>query len=156
MATVKVTIGSGVAKSINNKVKKKLETKKVLSEVNKQVQSALRENRYSPLALKTIKRRKRLATVNSTDPKYSSGRSNLTFTGEFIKSITARFTKGFGLNIKPRGKHRGYKLINGGRSKSVNNADIARGQADQGRDIVTNLQDNIVKRIVKIFNKVLK
>lgn len=70
--------------------------------------------RYKALASSTIDQRKRMARYNDTSPDFSPRRSNLTFSGQLLDSITAKIfvTKSI-VEIEPRGTRRKYRKKNG-------------------------------------------
>jgi hypothetical protein len=83
------------------------------------------------------RRRAVLSNINKTDRFFSNSRSNMTFTGQFLKSfkgVIQRFGKSVKLIVYPDGIHKGYEQVYGGRSDSVFNADIGRGFIDRGVD----------------------
>lgn len=101
---------------------------------------------FKRLQASTIQRRERLATVNSTGPNFAASRSNVTLTGAFLKSIRSSFRKFrnvANLTIRISGRHPGYNLIRGGRSRGALNADIARGLRDKGFPVLDISQRNI-------------
>lgn len=94
------------------------------------------DKRVKNLAASTVRSRRRLAENNKTSRFYAPAKSNLTFTGRFLRSLEVRITKGKKVKytISPQGKHLGYKNANGSRGKPVDNADIGRGLVRGGRD----------------------
>ena len=116
---------------------------------------------YRRLESDTIKRRRRLATVNQTHPAYSPNKSNVTFSGKLVDSIRFR------LSLRPllqiiidvTGNHPRYRGITGGKiGKLTSNAQIAEGQAENGRPILSpskKLIDNIRKAYERALRKVL-
>lgn len=79
---------------------------------------------FPQLADSTIKSRKNLSKYNQTDALYSPARSNLTFTGELLESLTIKTKVREGsVEVLPQGNHKGYKTKTG-RGKSELNRDI--------------------------------
>jgi len=94
---------SGVLEEISAKIIKDIHSGKTTSDGRK---------KFAALEDSTIKRRKRLATVNRTDPSYSSNKSNLTFTGQLTRSIKAKVNRSQGLIIiEPTGNRKAYRGI---------------------------------------------
>lgn len=110
--------------------------------------------RVKSLTKSTAKRRRRLATVNRTDRFYAPFKSNLTFTGRFLKSMKVFVgkKKNVTYTIRPEGVHKGYKLIRGGKSPDVTNAEVGAGLIDSGRDW-TKVGDATKDEIKKIITK---
>ncbi len=133
---------------------------KLANSIKNQLLLPIKKNRLLPSgekvkAFKTkwAKRRRRLATVNSTSKFFGNFISNLTFTGKFLSSFKAEINKGklISYEIGPTGDHKGYKLIKGGRGKSVPNEKIGEGQIAQRRDytVVSNeTKKAITKKII--------
>ena len=90
----------------------------------------------------TIEKRKELSGFNKTGKGYRAKKSNLTFTGRFLKSFKGKFLKGEGgigliFSVGPRGTHPGYKLGKGrkaGKSPGLTNQELAEKQLKMGRD----------------------
>ena len=102
-------------------------------------------------------RRSRLSTVNKTSKFFGKTRSNLTFSGAFLNSFKARveFVAGkIRYIFAPEGSHPGYSLLRGGRSESVFNSKIGKGQIDQGRDYRVISQENKQKIAKLIIGRV--
>jgi hypothetical protein len=104
----------------------------------------IRENGIEPeLRPATIKRRERLATVNPTDSAYSSGKSNLTFTGQLLNSLRVKFqVSKLVFNFTSIGKHRPYKLIRKKKTSAsarVSNSEIFRGQEELYQRSIANI-----------------
>lgn len=118
------------------------------------------------ISSKWSKRRDRLSDFNKTGRGFSNSKSNLTFTGQFLRSFKATIeagTRGIRFIIGPEGEHKGYKLVRGGRSKGSRNADIGQGQIDQGRDYTVISEKNrqqflklVIGRIRREFKLRLK
>jgi hypothetical protein len=106
-------------------------------------------------------RREKLAVINKTSPYYGQNKSNMTFTGQFLNSFKAQiflFGRAVQFVMSPIGMHKGYKLIKGGKSKSVPNAEIGKGFIERGDDyteISNEVKDEMTKsikaRILKEF-----
>ena len=90
----------------------------------------------------TIQNRKYLARHNTTGKAYRANKSNMTFTGELLDSITARYIKSkrvFVINA-PRVKHKPY---NKGSKKTATLREIL-GHLNKTRPL-----DSILKRLSK-------
>lgn len=122
---------------------------------------------FAGLKQSTIDRRKRLATVNRTDPAYSSDKSNLTFTGQLVRSIKARINRTKALVIiEPSGKRKAYRGIRKNKLKRtvLTNKELAeKHAAGEGnlpkRDILSfskRRQKEIVDKISRAIRKRLR
>lgn len=154
--------------------------KKLLNKYEKQIKKTIRESSkeaakiilndiktgkdpatgkaYKALQPSTIKRRKQLAKYNKTSPEYSPRRSNLTFTGEFLKSFRSKIIKkagGFVVSIFTKGKHRGYINKSGKRSKRVENEKILEGQQGMGRNPLA-ISQKTERKILRLTKRILR
>ena len=117
-----------------------------------------KESSFPSLETKTEKRRKRLATVNTTDRAYSPARSNLTFTGQLLNSLKFSIS-GLRIKIFPSGTRSPYNYIRGGQSKSVSNKIVAQGLAEKGfkfLGIGEPTERKIRSEIVRTLRRLLK
>lgn len=117
------------------------------------------QQKFTPLKESTIEKRKYLQNYNKTHPAYSSKRSNLTFTGQLIDSIT--FEKILGgvrlffkdkARIQYKGKNKTYK-------QSATNSEIAEYQESMGRRILginKQLEIQIIRKIKSFIRLVLR
>jgi hypothetical protein len=104
----------------------------------------------------TVNRRSKLSQVNSTHPKYSAGKSNLTFSGKLVDSIKAfsRPAKSL-IEIKVTGTHDQYKgLVKKKLGKRIRNEDIQKYLADQDRNLL-GLSQEVSDKIIKIIKEKL-
>ena len=172
---IRVKNGDKVSRSIRARYKKaakKASRRKdylevVLNTFKFQIQKSStlpNDKKVKKIGEKWRERRKKLSRVNDTDRFYGAGKSNLTFTGQFINSFKIRVSDLATIKIFPIGKHKGYKgtgrkagvpypnskAKKGKRGKSVSNKDIARGQIDQGRDY-TKVGKKFLKKITTLF-----
>lgn len=159
MAKVKVEIKSKFASQ--EKINRIIRDSGVLQKVGDAIVEEVRDgvNPANGLPIKRVsskyaKRRDQLAKYNRTDPNAPLGttRSNLTFTGQLLKSIRAFINAQKSIiTIKPSGIHKGIYTSPKRRGKPVKNEDILSGQKQQGRDIlrVTPRLLNIIKDIIK-------
>ena len=89
------------------------------------------------ISQKWNQRREQLSSINKTSQYYGYGKSNMTFTGQFLNSFKGEI-KRFGTSVRlivyPTGIHKGYSLVYGEKSDSVFNYEIARGFIDRGDD----------------------
>lgn len=122
----------------------------------------IKENGIEPnLAPSTINRRGRLATVNQTDSAYSQGKSNLTFTGQLLASLRAKFqVSGLVFNFTAVGKHKNYKLLTNKKSTASrpSNSDIFKGQEEMyGRSLANPFtRDEFRNKIVNKLKQSIK
>lgn len=127
------------------------------------VTDQIRKGVKPKLKQSTIDRRKELSKYNKTGKGYSAKKSNLTFTGRFLKSFRGKFVKGEGgigllYIVGPRGTHPGYKLGKGkgaGKSGGLTNEEIAEKQLKMGRDY-KKAALKVKKKIVRLVNKAIK
>jgi hypothetical protein len=115
---------------------------------------------FKALSRKWINRRTKLADVNPVDEAFAPAKSNLTFTGELLKSIIFTISKGK-LEFDFEDTHAPYnntngELIGGGSL----NSEIAQGMKEQGRPFfglsraVKLKANSIVKKFMKRALKV--
>jgi len=112
--------------------------------------------KFKRLQSSTIDNRKRLARSNPTDSNYSSGKANVTFTGQLVRSLRAKissFRDRVRVTIRATGTHRGYKYKNGGRGKPIANSTLIDHLADIGYPIllISRNRLNIIR--TKIVNR---
>lgn len=73
-----------------------------------------RTRSFPPLSSLTIQQRKYLQQFNSTDKSYKPGKANVTFSGQFLNSISGKVNTAKGLvSIGPRGSRDPYRTKNG-------------------------------------------
>jgi hypothetical protein len=136
-----------VIKNLQNKIKipftkQELEeignkTIKIIYGVTRTGKNPKTGEKLLPLKQSTIERRKKIAETNKTTEVFSPSRSNLSIIGALLESIKAfPDVNEQKIEIYPVGKHPGYVLKSGKRTKGAQNADIMRGQKDMGRDIL--------------------
>ena len=104
----------------------------------------------------SIEHRKYLSKYNSTSDVYSPARSNLSFTGQFLKSIKHTIKRGL-IVIEPTGDRSGYKT--GPNSKDNNpptNKQLAKFLADNGREIFGGLDKISIKRLKTLILRFLR
>lgn len=109
-----------------------------------------------PLSKKWIDRRTKLAKVNETADWFSPRKSNLTFTGQLIKSLY--FTvKGTTLTLKFKDNRRvPYTNLNGTKAKqSITNARLSEILAEEHGSLI-GLTDPMRKRVINIVQKRLR
>ena len=66
-----------------------------------------------PITDGTKERRRKLATVNKTNSKYSPDKSNVTFSGDFVKAYRVKFLAGDMFEGTFSGIHKRYKGLRG-------------------------------------------
>jgi hypothetical protein len=108
---------------------------------------------------KTIKKRIEMAAYNKTSSRYIDIFSNLHFTGDLLRSLKPAFAKGR-VELFFSGTHKRYKTKDGKVGMGgVENADIARWQKDQGRDILgvdQTLRQKIREMVARHLRAVLR
>jgi len=148
MAKVKFTIPPGVEKRVREVILGAIQEDSFLNEVGavmqKDIQIKLNKGvnpetlqAFPPLKPASIENRKRLAKLNDTARGYSAAKSNITFTGQFIKSITYGIIQSGRqkiIEIYPRGTHRGYKTGPKSKSDDMENAELAKLLKAKGRN----------------------
>lgn len=170
MATVKVKGIAGVRKSVEklfDEIRKDPQTLVEISEITidqivgftQSGKSVSTNSNFPHLAESTIENRKRVAKLNQPDPLYSPNKSNLTLTGQLMKSIKATIFPSKGtVEVSPKGSHPGYKTSTG-RTKSEDNADIfgwlekkgfrVFGFSQQFKDRLTSRVNVLIKRTIR-------
>lgn len=113
------------------------------------------------LSVEWAKRRRRLGKFNKTSKYFRNFFSNLTLSGRFLNSFKAKviLKKKIGYVIAPTGTHKGYKLVKGGTSPSVDNAVIGKGLVENGRDYTVISSENkkmIAKKLIGRIRRELK
>lgn len=144
--------------NIEKKLKKVTTSKKVLNEIGEflvdDVVNTTRKGRVvngqkfsgnPKLKPSTKKWRKKYEKLNSTGDSYSTNKSNLTFTGELLRSITYKIS-GSRLTVFAKGRHSKYQGVNGKIGSRPKNSEIIEGQASLGRVILA-LTKNRAARI---------
>ena len=146
-------------KSLDSKAMQKEVGEFLVDRIVKQARSRkpMNKSRTLPnLSDKWKTRRGKLSKVNPTHKTYSKNRSNITFTGELLDSITYKFKKKDGFTFFLKGKHKGYKGLKGKRGKSVKNSEIAKGLAELGYIFMSKIDDKGIERIKKIYIRHLR
>lgn len=170
--------------------RKELTSKGMLKTVKKEILLPIKKSQSLPSGQKVKQfstewalKRRELAKYNKTDKYFNNFKSNLTFTGRFLRSFEISISKGLGsvrrlagkiglgtsksfitYTIAPEGDHKAYAgRARGVRGKVRSNADIGKGQIAQGRDYTiigkkmkTKLEKIIGSRIRRAFKKSLK
>lgn len=107
----------------------------------------------------TKDRRGRLAQDNRTDSQYRQFLSNMTFSGQFVRSLNvkalATTAQGREFSFSYDGVHIGYKDSDGDRYVSVRNSDIFRGLNNKDRQL-TGVTERASITIRKQFIKYLQ
>jgi hypothetical protein len=118
------TIGEEIVEDV------KTQTRKGLSIPNKLQDLKLLKEKW-------ITRKERLKTVNSTDPSYEEGASNLSFTGQLLNSFSHAIRGPGRILLYFHDFHQPYKNLNGTTSgEEIPNATLAKYLADKGRPFV--------------------
>lgn len=117
---------------------------------------------FPRLADSTIENRRRLARTNQTDKNYSPKKSNLTLTGQLVRSIKAKINLTRGeLIIEPTGSRRPYRGVNKRLKQSVRtNKELATIHANGGRNLpkrdIIRFSKKRVREIVRLIRARLK
>lgn len=102
------------------------------------------------LSQKWIWRRQELAEHNPVGTSYGFNKSNLTLTGQLIKSLK-RVSSRFSVEIAPDGARTPYKNVKGGTAKKTpTNQELANYLAEKGRKFLgfnEKLKSQIVKKL---------
>lgn len=167
MATFKIVGFDQLKKTTKNTLQNTITNSGVLDEVAQDVIDDIQLQRtkaFFPLASTTVEARRRLARNNSTDPRFSPGRSNLTLTGQLVRSIKARIIKTRNIIvIEPSGNRVGYRNQDGTRRKLSRKANTNKKLADihakggpnlPPRDILT-IEPERIRKIVEKIRRVL-
>lgn len=142
-ASVKITGLGKVRKSVDDMFHKVKKNPAMLLEIGEALQADVVNNAragrsadkktFGTLSESWQKTREYLRKFNAVGEFYIGGNSaNLTFTGEFLKSIKYRINPSEGLAIvEPTGTHPGYKTANGN-TKKLSNLDLSKYLKDLG------------------------
>jgi len=115
---------------------------------------------FKPLTRSWINRRKKLAEVNPVDDAYGPSKSNLTFTGDLLRSIIFKITGKGKLEFDFEGDHEPYMNLDGEPlGKPLENKTLARYVAAAGRPFfglsrAVQLKTNSI--VKKYMNRALK
>lgn len=108
-----------------------------------------------PLSKEWIKRRKKLATVNETASWFAPAKSNLTFTGQLIESLSFK-TQGTIVRIFfSNNKRVPYTNLNGTQGKSISNKKLSEYLAERYGSLI-GLTDPMRKRVIRKVEKRLR
>ncbi len=113
------------------------------------------------LKTSTIRRRDRLATSNRTNSKFISFFSNVTFSGQFVRSIKVIATKTTVLNRRTftffaSGIHKGYTNLNGTKGKNVANSKIFTSLSKRGwklAGVTESAKNKIRKQFIRFLRR---
>lgn len=142
-ASVKITGLGNVKKSVTEMFNKTRKDPALLLEIGEALQKDVVANArtgqgpdktsFKTLEISWLVKRDYLKRFNKTSEFFiDSLKSNLTFTGEFLKSIKYSINPSEGLAVvEPTGTHPGYKMANK-TTKPVDNKIIAKGLEDLG------------------------
>lgn len=86
-----------------------------------------------PLAKSSIKNREYLEEYNITDSRFSLKRSNLTFSGQLLKSLFARFEPGKIIIEANNDVRKPYNSKNGPANQRITNSELAGYLEENGR-----------------------
>lgn len=142
---------AGVEKNVRDAFNKVITNPRMLNEIGSSITTDIVDqtrNKEKSIPLgsdlkllkeSTIKQRMWLQKYNSTDAAFEDGRSNLTFTGQLLNSLTHKILGRGILEIFFDGKHKPYKgktKTLGKEDKELSNEELAQYVADAGRPIV--------------------
>lgn len=145
---VKLKISQAIAKG---DFKKQLQEEVVLETIRNGIEPNLADS--------TIKRRERLATVNTTGNGYQANKSNLTFTGQLLRSLRIKYIASkLVFQFTALKTRKPYNLIRGGKSQRSDNRDIFRGQAELYGRSFANLfkRKAFVEKITKLLKSTIR
>ena len=111
-------------------------------------------NKHPELSDKWIDKKEELRPFNKVSDYYKSGASNVTFTGELLRSIVFKIMPSKGsVVLNNKGQHKPYKDKSGPVSKSVSNDKLVEYLKDQGRNIygLNKQMENVINKIVRSF-----
>lgn len=154
MAKVRVTGLDELRKRTTTELGRAIKTSNFQETLVQGIADEVRKRGVKPdLAASTVKQRKYLAGSNSTHPSFSPGKSNLTFSGQLLDSLTARYliTKKAFVIDAPKKKHLRYIK---GAKKTARLTDILGYVTDQGRSILQIFNDKSF--VSKLSNKLVK
>jgi len=165
-AGIEISIDSVVTKTSGKRaVTRAVSESGILEEIAEFVIKSIRDRNnpstgknFKQLRDVTINWRGEMEKYNPTHPDYAQAKSNLTLSGEFIDSIKAKLIKSrLSVFVRPTGSHPGYFGANGlpTRKKQPKNIDIAKGQAEMGRNILK-MTDKMKKQIIEIVKRRLE
>lgn len=153
-------------KSIRDAFNKVIKSNAMLNEIGSEIvfdikdqtqskaKSIPNKERLKPLTKAWIKRKEFLSRFNQTDPQYQLGKSNLTFTGQLLRSLTHKIVGTGKVDVFFDGEHDPYVNADGESiGDSVGNQIIADGLAERGRPIVgiRKLTARKITRIVRTY-----
>lgn len=107
------------------------------------------------LKIKTIKRRGELSRYNKTASKYLQFFSNVTFSGQFVRSLKVT-SRGSFFDFIYTGIHKGYKNRNGTRQDDVKNSLIFKGLSERGwklAGVTTSARERIRKQFIRFLRR---
>jgi phage gpG-like protein len=164
MAKVRIKNTDRIKQSVKEELTKIISDKRLLTDIGvKMLELTQSFNRAgkSPTGKKHeaisddwIETKEELRPYNKVSEYYRKGASNLTFTGQLIRSIKFRVESSKAtVVIEPTGKHLGYNLKNNKKTKSISNAKLTEYLKDQGRILLGfNKQiENNLNRVVRVF-----
>jgi hypothetical protein len=137
-----------ILRIVNDAILKNKINETLVTQVQTQ-QRAFDDKKLKALKRSSIAHRRYLSNFNATSDQYSARRSNLTFTGQLLKSYKTKISKSGVVTIGPTGTHKGYRT-GGGRGRSIANSKIVRFQARQGRDL-TRLGQKTLRKLTNVI-----
>ena len=156
-----------VEKSVKDAFEKVIASKQLLNEVGEIVITDIKEqtrvrgksipNKLADLKLLKeawIKRRTKLASSNNVDRDFEDGRSNLTFTGQLLNSLSSLIPGPGKLRIYLKGIHKAYRNQDGEKiSRDLSNEKLAEYVEKQGRPFlgVRRVITNRINRLVRTY-----
>lgn len=139
LTKIRITGFENITPSVRTKIARAIAQSGFQAELQKSIIEEIRDNGIKPdLSPATVRTRNYLAQFNETHPKYQTGKSNLTLTGQLLDSLRAKFVLSkllFNVFAGAR-KHKKYKT-GGKRSKTPapTLAQIFEWQKEAGRDL---------------------
>lgn len=164
LTKVRITGFEKITPQIKAKITRAISDSGFPKELRDDIVEEIRDNGIKPdLAPSSVKTRNYLSRFNATHPKYSASKSNLTFSGQLLDALRAKFVASkLIINIDSlKKKHKKFKTGGKGSKKPAAGIDqILEWQKEAGRDIaqvferkdfVTKITEKLKKAILKFY-----
>ena len=175
MAKITVEGFGDIAKAVEKTLEKIVKNESLLNEVGEQARTYIigktrtradlsKEGaKQKELAETTVDARKNLEKYNKVDASYSAKRSNVTFTGQLLNSITV-FVKGGVVTLKPDGNRTAYKTKKGPVKSTPDNYTLAKYLQEKdrvfmaidakGQEILKQFTIRQIRRVLNTIDKI--
>lgn len=175
---VKFRVPKNFGKKTKKAIEESLDSDEFLNKSGKLIQKNMRLSindgedpktgkQYKGLSRRWVSTKERIKPYNKTARGYQKGKSNLTFTGQFVLGIKYSIERLRGskvIEVFSRGSRKGYKYSKTGkRVKSPDNKKLGEYLAEQGRNpygitkaaskAVIKLAKREIRKALKAFNK---